>query len=506
MQDGRRYRAYPDAAVLQGLRRWIGHQRFIYNAKVREDRYFRAFKRRFVALAGVPSPLDQAYAHFIGPATADAPSTEWLREVPSQILRNGAVRFAQAYSRFFQGLAGRPTIKSKHRRQTVWVTRELFSIEKTREGKTPEPGKKPKKRCETSQYRIRLGTERKTVGMVRFRAHHPFPQDPRALVISVEAGRWFVSFAIEDEAPEPSREEIGSQLEKLTAAELAECTVGVDRNTPKGKQICASSAVTFTYSPQQSRRMRQRERARRRYQRQISRQAKQSNSRRKTRRRLQRIGQYLGNVRKDFAHKTSRALVNDPKTRVIAFEALEVKNMTARPKPKQDENGQWLKNGAAAKAGLNTAILGSAWGKVYDFTRYKALRAGKLNVKVSAPGSSQECAHCGHTHPDNRPSQTVFVCQRCGHARNADENAAQVIKQRGIQVVLSEKWREKPPKKTLRLKSQSVGPERPEPDPAIDTRLQEPTPVEIQIRHGQGIPLSVHGSLNPETPATARSA
>ncbi|MHB1814510.1 MAG: zinc ribbon domain-containing protein, partial [Steroidobacteraceae bacterium] len=202
----------------------------------------------------------------------------------------------------------------------------------------------------------------------------------------------------------------------------------------------------------------------------------------------------------------TRALVNDPKTRVIAFEALEVKNMTARPKPKQDENGQWLKNGAAAKAGLNTAILGSDWGKVYDFTRYKALRAGKLTVKVSAPGSSQECAHCGHTHPDNRPSQAVFVCQRCGHARNADENASQVIKQRGIQVVLSGKWREKPPKKTLRLKSQSVGSERPEPDPAIDTCSQEPTPVEIQIRHGQSIPLSVHGSLNQETPATARSA
>ena len=506
MQDGRRYRAYPDCAALECLPRWIGHQRFIYNAKVREDRYFRAFQRRFVALAGVRAPLDQAYAHFIGPASADAPSTEWLREVPSQILRNGAVRFAQAYSRFFQGLAGRPTIKSKHRRQSVWVTRELFSIEKTREGKTPEPGKKPKKRCETSQYRIRLGTERKPAGTVRFRAHLPFPKDPNAITISVEAGRWFVSFAIEDEAPEPSREEIGSQLEKLTEAELTECTIGVDRNTPKGRQICASSGATFTYSPQQSRRMRQRERARRRYQRQISRQAKQSRGRQRTRRRLQRIGQYLGNVRKDFAHKTSRALVNDPKARVIAFEALEVKNMTARPKPKQDENGQWLKNGAAAKAGLNAAILGSAWGKVYDFTRYKALRAGKLTVKVSAPGSSQECARCGHAHPDNRPSQAVFVCQRCGHARNADENAAQVIKQRGIQAVLCGKWREKPPKKTMRLKSKSVGPERPEPGPAIDTRSQEPTPAEFHIRHGRGITPPAHGTMKPEAPATAHSA
>jgi putative transposase len=506
MKDGRQYRAYPDCAALECLARWIGHQRFIYNAKVREDRYFRAFQRRFVALAAVRPPVDQAYAHFIGPASADAPSTEWLREVPSQVLRNGAARFAQAYSRFFQGLARRPTLKCKHRRQSVWVTREIFSIEKTQEGRAPEPGKKPKKRCERPGYLIRLGTERKPAGTVRFRAHQPFAQDPNAIVLSVEAGGWFVSFCTDDEAPEPSRDEIGAQLEKLTETELAACTVGVDRNTPQGKQICASSGATFTYSPQQSRRMRQRERARRRYQRQLARRQKQSRGRQRARRRLQRIGQYLGNVRKDFAHKTSHALVEDSQTRVIVFEGLKVKNMTARPKPKQDENGRWVKNGAAAKAGLNTAILGSAWGKVYDFTRYKALRAGKLTVKVHPHGSSQECARCGHAHPDNRPSQAVFVCQRCGQARNADANAAQVIKQRGIQAVRAGEWREKPPKKTMRFKCTSVGPERPEPDPAIDFSSQDPTPVEIHIRHGQGNPLPGRGSMKPETPATAHSA
>ena len=123
MRDGRQYRAYPDAQAIETLPRWIGHQRFVYNAKVREDRYFRAFQRRFVALAGTHAPLDQAYAHVVGEETA------WLREAPSQILRNGAVRFAQAYSRFFQGLARRPTIQSKYRRQSLWVTRELFSRE-----------------------------------------------------------------------------------------------------------------------------------------------------------------------------------------------------------------------------------------------------------------------------------------------------------------------------------------------------------------------------------------
>ena len=62
---------------------------------------------------------------------------------------------------------------------------------------------------------------------------------------------------------------------------------------------------------------------------QLARQRKQSRARQTARRRLQRIGQYLGNVRKDFAHKTSRALLDDPRTRLIALEDLKVKNATA---------------------------------------------------------------------------------------------------------------------------------------------------------------------------------
>ncbi len=74
-------------------------------------------------------------------------------------------------------------------------------------------------------------------------------------------------------------------------------------------------------------------------------------------------------------------------------------------------------------------------------------------------------------------------------------------KQRGIQVVLSGKWREKPPKKTLRLKSKSVGQGLSEPGPKRD-----PTPAEIHIRHGRGITSLAHGSRKSETPTTAQCA
>ena len=97
------------------LMRWIGCQRFIYNAKVQDDRYFRTFARKSLQLVGQYAPIDQTYSQY----KAQAP---FLKGVPSQILRNGAVRWRDAYSRFFARLGGRPKIKQRHGRQSMLVT------------------------------------------------------------------------------------------------------------------------------------------------------------------------------------------------------------------------------------------------------------------------------------------------------------------------------------------------------------------------------------------------
>jgi len=56
--------------------------------------------------------------------------------------------------------------------------------------------------------------------------------------------------------------------------------------------------------------------------------------------------------------------------------------------------------------------------------------------KVLANHTSQECAECGHIHPQNRRSQTDFCCLSCGHIDNADRNAARVIKKRALKLLL----------------------------------------------------------------------
>ena len=118
MLNGYRFRLYPSPAQEQILLRWMGCQRLIYNAKVQEDRYYRRFQRHLVGTVGMEVPVDQQYSRFITERTA------FLRQVPSQILRNGAVKFRQAYQRFFKRLGGRPKLKKKSGRQAVWVTQE----------------------------------------------------------------------------------------------------------------------------------------------------------------------------------------------------------------------------------------------------------------------------------------------------------------------------------------------------------------------------------------------
>lgn len=106
------------------------------------------------------------------------------------------------------------------------------------------------------------------------------------------------------------------------------------------------------------------------------------------------------------------------------------------PKVKQNDSGTWEKNGAHAKAGLNRSILDKGWHQLESFIQYKTYRAGKAWFKVAAYQTSQECAACSHTHPDNRKSQNRFYCVSCGHTDNADHNAAEVIKKRAIYLIL----------------------------------------------------------------------
>lgn len=412
--SGIKYRLRPNDDQAAILSQWIGCQRFIYNAKVGEDRYFRSFLKKSLALTGERSPVDQKYSQFVSEETA------FLRNVPSQILRNGAYRWMVGYQRYFKKLGGRPKFRSKNGRQSILVTGELYSID-------------------TEKGIVHLGTAKHPVGEIRYTLHgaRSLPA-PKSICIARHAGKWWLSFNFAQEheiEEEPlSETELFEIFRTMPSEELEQITTGFDRGV--AIPVAGSDGINFDFEPVVRKRLDQKSARRKKYQRRMARQQEGSRRRKRTGALIDKTHEYQGNARKDFAHKTSRKIV-DSDSSVFVFEDLKIKNMTRKPKAKQDEQGRWLSNGARAKAGLNKSILGAAWGNLLAFTRYKGLRKNKLTIKIQPNGTSQECSHCGHIHPDNRISQSLFACQSCGFSANADFNASLVIKKRGIEQISS---------------------------------------------------------------------
>lgn len=72
-------------------------------------------------------------------------------------------------------------------------------------------------------------------------------------------------------------------------------------------------------------------------------------------------------------------------------------------------------------------LSGWSFAQLVSFLWYKARLAGVTLVQVDPRNTSRTCAECGHCSKDNRKSQAKFLCMSCGHAANADRNAAENI-------------------------------------------------------------------------------
>ena len=136
--------------------------------------------------------------------------------------------------------------------------------------------------------------------------------------------------------------------------------------------------------------------------------------------------------RNDWIEKTTTSLAKA--NILVAMEDLDVKAMTKRPKPKPDPDnpGQYLHNGAKAKAGLDRSILSNNWSRLMKRLQDKMAANGGRLIIVSAAYTSQTCHKCGHVAKGNRESQAVFRCVECGYEANADVNAAKNILDRAL--------------------------------------------------------------------------
>lgn len=133
----------------------------------------------------------------------------------------------------------------------------------------------------------------------------------------------------------------------------------------------------------------------------LSRRKRGSKRRRKARVLLAKAHAHVANVRRDFHHKTARAIVQ--KYDRIAIEDLNVKG---------------LAGGMLAKS-----VHDAGWAQFASFLTSKAEDAGREVVRVDPSGTSQECSGCGEVVRKDL-SVRVHDCPHCGLRVDRDVNAA----------------------------------------------------------------------------------
>ena len=140
----------------------------------------------------------------------------------------------------------------------------------------------------------------------------------------------------------------------------------------------------------------------------------------------------ISRIVKDVQHKVSRSLVEE--NDIIAIEKLNLAGMSKKAKAQIDpyNPGVFLPNGQTAKRALNRKLRLSALAQFGEFLRYKARLSGGQVIEVDPRNTSRRCSSCGHVARENRESQAVFLCKKCGHEDNADRNAAINILDRAL--------------------------------------------------------------------------
>jgi len=412
--QGIRLQAHPNIKQKKILSQWMGCARLIWNAKCEDEAYMTRYARRYCPI-GTYAPIDQTFSQY-----KSKELTPWLSDCPSQILRNSAVNWYKTYGKFMRGECGKPKRKPfKDGSGSIHLTRELFSFET----------------CADGNVRLFIGSKRNNIGYLSIKRHRDFII-PNSIYITKKHGQYWVSFSYGEENVSCiafNRDNL-KYLSTLDEAYLNQYTVGIDRGVVVPVQ---AGLVSYDFTPNQIKNKQKHERYIKRLERQKAKKKKGTSRYQKCKRRISKRHERIKNIRKDFCHQTSRKIINDKNHKVIILESLNIQNMTKRPEPKPNDKGSWDKNCARAKAGLNKSILDRGWHQFEIFLAYKSQHAGKALFKVDAKYTSQACAACEHTHPDNRKSQELFVCGECGHTDNADRNAALVIKKRAIKLIIN---------------------------------------------------------------------
>jgi putative transposase len=293
------------------------------------------------------------------------PEFSWLNEVSAVALQQAIRHQDKSFKAFFEKRSRYPRFKSRRGRQSARFT-----------------GNAARLRC--GELRLAKMVD-PLVFVWSWHGMDITALDPSSVTVSRDpAERWFVTFSIELDDPEPLPATGQSVGVDLGLKDFLVLSNGEHIPHPK---ILARRQERLT-----------------RYQRQMARKVKGSANRRKARLKVARQHAKVGDARRDFLHKLSTDLVQ--RCDVIAIEDLAVANM--------------VRNRSLARA-----ISDSGWSEFRRMLEYKAARYGRhVHVVDRWYPSSKTCSGCGHLLKDLSLGTRHWTCPGCGTRHDRDVNAA----------------------------------------------------------------------------------
>ena len=309
----------------------------------------------------------------------------WLKEVGSNVMKQGVKDASLALQRYFKGLSGKPKFKSKHKdRPSFYVNYESLS------------------RKQGGFQGEKIGFVKTSEALPKLNKNEKY-SNPR---ITFNGKYWYLS--------------VGYEVQENTV-ELTDESLGIDLGV-KDLAICSNGKVYKNINKTQ--RVKKLEKKLKREQRKLSRKIenniqsyksnrnpiykrplKECQNVQKQNRLIRNIHRKLANIRQNYLHQTTTEIVKTKPSRIV-MESLNVSEM--------------MKNKHLSKAIQQQ--------KIYEFQRqieYKSKLNGIEFIQVDKfYPSSKTCSCCGNIKKDLKLSDRMYKCDVCGLVIDRDYNAS----------------------------------------------------------------------------------
>lgn len=314
----------------------------------------------------------------------------WLKEVGSNVMKQGVKDANMALQRYIRGISGKPKFKSRRKSK--------ISFYVNYESLTRKPG----------------GFHGEKIGFVKTAA--PLPKIAKGAKyanphISYDGKNWYLSvgYDVRKEEAELTGESLGIDLGIKSLAVVA-------NRDGTSRTVCKNINKTAEVRRLEKKLKREQRKASRKIKGNIkgygekrkpiwSRPLHECKNIQKQNRKIRLVHKRLTDIRNNHLHQATAGIVKTKPSRIV-MEKLNVKGM--------------MKN-----KHLSEAI---AKQKFYEFKRQIMYKAEKYGIEaVEADrfyASSKKCSHCGHIKHDLKLSDRTYICPDCGMKLDRDLNAA----------------------------------------------------------------------------------